>query len=195
MPTVGKWRSDDGIIRGGDLVHTLSSLPEVFRDRMKQLEEVNRWLGAYFQVVAILLQIPGGAEYDWVEENPAEEYAWDADRDMLFSILAEALERLDAASVMDQVPGADAYKPRKLPVELRLMLAERERDAVLNVVALCLDRLMVIPALADEDRSLYGDIEPRPGVWRRCWRTSVGSLRRLLRWEDRGRMDCHDDHE
>lgn len=51
---------------------------------------------------------------------------------------------------------------RNVPVELRLMLAKRDRNAVLNVVALCLDRLRVIPVLCEEDRSLYGGIKPRP---------------------------------
>ena len=100
---------------------------------------------------------------------------------MLFSILAEALERLDASSLIDQVRGADAYHPRKLPVELRLMLAERDRNGVMNIVAECLDRLMVIPELGEEERSLYEPLKPHPRGLRRYWHSARRYVRGLFR--------------
>ena len=65
----------------------------------------------------------------------------------------------------------------------RLMLAERDDNGLLNVVAECLDRLLVIPNLGEEERSLYDcpavPRRSRPWSW---WRTlSPVSLARRLR--------------
>ena len=162
------------------LVQYCDRLPEVFRVRMEQLEEIHRWLGSFFEATAIMLQIPGAAEYAWlgdVEDN-ATDFIWDADRDMLLSILAETFEHLDAGPLIDQVPGADAYRPCKPPVKLQRVLGERDRNGVMNIAAECLDRLMVIPDLPEEERSLHETVKPRPRAWRRAHRCVHEWLRR-----------------
>ncbi len=183
------WRGGESSLQFGQFVHFCDGLPGVFRARMKQLEAIHRWLGSYFEAAGIMLQIPGAAEYEWLSEveDDAVNFIWDGDRDMHFSILAEAFERLDVSSLIDQVPGVDAYRPRKLPVELRLMLAERDRNGVMNIAAECLDRLMVIPDLGEEDRALYEPLKPRPRGLRRYWRSALRYLRRLFR---RGGKPC-----
>ena len=177
------WRKGGRAGRAGTLVHNSYGLPGVFRTRMRQLQAVHHWLGGYFEAVGIMLQIPGAAEYEWLSEDgdDAGDFVWTADRDVLLSILAEVLDRLDAGALIHQVPGAETYKARKLPVELRLTLAARDDNGLMNIVAECLDRLMVIPELGEEERSLYGDLEPRPGVWRRCGRAAVACLARFIR--------------
>ena len=184
-----KWKEGERSLQFGQFVHYCDRLPGVFRARMKQLEAIHRWLGSYFEAVGIMLQIPGAAEYAWLSEveDDAGDFIWEADRDMLFSILGEAFERLDASSLIDQVPGVDAYRPCKLPVELRLMLAERDRNGVMNIAAECLDRLMVIPDLGEEERRLYEPFKPRPRGLRRDWRSALRYLRRLFR---RGGKPC-----
>lgn len=181
MRPTDSWESGHGIDLACPLMHTIRSMPDAFRGRCRQLEEIQRWLGAYFQVVGIMLQIPGGAEYEWLPEDAddAEELVWRADRDMLYSILASALRHLDAEAVMDQVPGSDEYRPRRVPVEFRLALAERDDNGVLNLIALCLDRLMVLQDLPQEERCLHDLPAPRPRLWRRCARGVIAILRRF----------------
>ncbi len=161
MRITDSWTGGHGPDRLGGLVHAAGSLPDVFRGRSKQLEEIHQWLGGYFKAAAVMLQLPGGASYEYLPDDAddAEELVWAADRDMLFSILAYALEHLEVKAVLDQVPGGDSYKPREVPVEFQLNLVQRDRNGVLNLVAICLDRLMVIPELPEEDRDLYGTLE------------------------------------
>ncbi len=153
----------------------------VFAARMRQLEAVQRWLAGYFQAAAILLQLPGGADYVCVEPEGDDEHdpGWDpidwADLDALLSVLAACFERLEAeAGLIRQLPGGADFRPRALPMDLRLWLAEQDDNGVLNLVAECLDRLLVIPRLGEEERRLYEcPGEPRRRRW---WR---------LRWRGR----------
>ncbi len=144
-----------------NLVHFSDKLPIVFRARMKQLEEISHWLGGYFDAVAILLQIPGAADYEWVDADEDEliEFLWSANHGALFSVLVEALKHLGCEKLIDQVPGADSYTTRKMPVKLQINLAKRNRNEMLNVVTLCLDRIMVIPALSEWERDLHGELK------------------------------------
>jgi hypothetical protein len=164
----------------------------VFTARMRQLEAIHHWLAGYFQAAAIMLQLPGGADYECVEDDDENEgqvdeaawtLIWQADRDMLLSILAECFERLGAdETLMRQVPGGTDFQRCVLPVEFRLTLAEQDRNGVLNVVAECLDRLLVIPELDEEERSFYDNPEPPRRRRRSWWRVlSPASLARRLR--------------
>ena len=161
MRMTDRWEEGHGIDLVGPPMHTIRSMPDAFRGRCKQLQEIQQWLGAYFQAVAIMLQLPGGVSYEWLHEDAddAEEFIWAADRDMLFSILAYAVEHLDAKAVLDQVQGGDSYKPREVPVDFQLNLVQRDGNGVLNLVAICLDRLMVIPELPAEERELHAAAE------------------------------------
>ena len=147
----------------------------VFAARMRQLEAVHRWLAGYFQAASILLQLPGGADYVCVEPEDDDEHdlGWDlidwSDLDGLLSVLAACFERLEAeADLIRQLPGGKDFRPRALPMDLRLWLAEQDDNGVLNLVAECLDRLLVIPRLGEQERRLYEcHGEPRRRRW---WR-------------------------
>ncbi len=165
----------------------------VFAVRMRQLEAVHRWLAGFLQAAAIMLQLPGGADYECDEDEDecedkldeaARDLIWQADQDTLLSILAECFERLGAAeTLMRQVPGGLDYERCKLPVEFRLTLAGQDRNGVLNVVAECLDQLLVIPELDEEGKGFYDCPEPprrrRRSWWRALWPASLA--RRLRR--------------
>jgi hypothetical protein len=115
-------------------------------------------LAAYFRAVGILLQIPGAAEYRRIEDESDEELwnlIWNPDPTSTLNVLAATLQRLDAEQLLGQLPGGDGFKPRPLPVEARVRLAERDRMGLLNVVADCLDRLLIVPNIEGRAES-YG---------------------------------------
>ncbi len=133
-------------------------LPDVFRRQMEQLGVIHRWLSGYFRAAGILLQIPGAAAYRWIEDETDDDLwdlIWNPDATSTLNVLAAALERLDAGELLGQVPGGDGFKRRALPVEARVRLAERDRMGLLNVVADCLDRLLVVPNIEGQAES-YG---------------------------------------
>ena len=187
------WWEGEEHFQVGSRVRYSDRLAGAFTARMRQLETTHRWLAGFFQAAAIIIQLPGGADYRCDQDrdddpgdqadDPAFDLIWKADHDTLLSILAECFGRLGAEEVMGQVPGGMDYRQRELPVPFRLMLAERDGNGLLNVVAECLDRLLVIPALPEEERSLYDCAEAprrsRPSSWWR--RLSPASLARRLR--------------
>ncbi len=131
-----------------DLVRWTDHLPEVFSLRLRQLDELHRWLAGYFQVVAIMLQIPGAADYKCVEYESDEHLyhlIWNPDTASTLDVLAAALELLDSSPLLAQVPGGAELRPSALPIPAQLCLAGRDRNGLLSVVADCLDRLLVAP--------------------------------------------------
>ena len=164
----------DDVTRIFKQVRYTDGLTDVFRQRMEQLGKIQRWLGGYFRAVGILLQIPGGAEYCWIEDETDDdelwELIWNPDAASALNVLAAALQRLGADELLGQVPGGDGFKPRTLPVEARVRLAERDHMGLLNVVAMCLDRLLVVPNIEGEPER-YGLVpvdEPQPKRRRRA---------------------------
>jgi hypothetical protein len=131
-----------------DVVRWTDHLPEVVRLRLRQLDEIHRWLAGYFQVVAIMLQIRGAADYRCVEyesDDHLHHLIWNADTASTLNVLAAALQRLDATQLLAQATGGAEFTPSALPVKAQLCLAERDRNGLLSVVADCLDRLLVAP--------------------------------------------------
>ncbi len=182
------WHEDGEVRQVDQLVQFSDRLPNVFRQRMEQLEAVHRWLAGYFHAVAILLQIPGAAEYRCTDDERTDfwDFIWTHDTDVPLTLLAETLDRLDAADLITQVPGGDDYHPRKLPDEVHLRLAMLDRNELLNVVAECLDRLLVVPEL-EVEAELYG-IEGMGGMGgmgapprRRWWPFGKAASRRTAR--------------
>ena len=123
-------------------------MAEVSRDMLR--------LGVYFRALGIMLQIPGAAEYEWVCDIDGEiEYDEDPllqspDEDTVSTVLEEALDRLGVKHLMAQLPNAD-YEAVELDDELQAMLDRREQqeNGLLCVVAVCLDRLIVDPGMAE----------------------------------------------
>ncbi|MCG8405531.1 MAG: hypothetical protein MI923_10075 [Phycisphaerales bacterium] len=170
------WREDGRHFQVGLRLRYSDRLAGVFAVRMRQLETVHHWLAAFFQATAVMLQIPGGADYQFTgeedENDPldeaASEFIWNADRDTLLSILAVCFERLGAdEELLAQVPGGGNYETTELPTDFQLRLAGLDDNGLLNVAAEVLDRLIVIPALDEKERSVYEN--PEPAARRRRW--------------------------
>jgi hypothetical protein len=147
-----------------DVVRWTDHLPQVFR--LRQLDEIHRWLAGYFQVVAIMLQIPGAADYRCVEyESDAHLHSliWNPDPHSTLNVLASALDRLGVSHLLPQIPGGAADDASALPVKAQLCLAERDRNGLLSVVADCLDRLLVAPNIPGllEDMGLKSAPDPQ----------------------------------
>lgn len=137
-------------------------LPQVFRARMRQLEAVHRWLAGYFQAASILLQIPGGARYEWIDPGGLE-----IDSVCLANSEAEAagllvylLKQLDSSHLLSQVPMIAKIRRQAPPAELVQRLRNANRDLCLVIVAMCLDRLLVQPHLDQGEKAGHG-AEPR----------------------------------
>ena len=168
------WYERGERIQVGERVRYCDRLPGVFAARMRQLETIHHWLADFFQAVAIMLQIPGGVDFQYDEEeneigDAARDLISKADRHLLLNILAECFERLSAPEgLIHQVPGGRRYKRRDLPTDFRLTLAGQDTNGLLNIVAECLDRLLVIPHLKAATRRRCGIPEPS-SRWRRCW--------------------------
>lgn len=135
-----------------------SSTPitRMFQIWMAELSRDMLRLGVYFHALGIMLQIPGVADYEWeTDEDDENEYDEDplflsADEDTVFTVLAEALERLGAGHLMAQLPDADC-ETVELDDEWTEMLDRRQEqeNGLLSVVAVCLDRLIVDPGMAE----------------------------------------------
>ncbi len=133
-------------------------------------------LGVFFRAAAIMLQLPGAGRYqvmhyddcdDDLRDQDEDPQRWvrGADRDTIFNVLAECLRRLGAAKVIKQVPGAKQYEREELSDEWKKYLGRQAeiKHGLLNVVAECLDELIVRPGMAEID------VEPRPSWWQEWW--------------------------
>jgi hypothetical protein len=138
-----------------DRLHLTDRLTEVFGLRMLQLEAVHRWLAAYLQGAAILIQIPGAANYRYQEDGPPAELEAPirhATPRICFDVLAATFQRLDVEPLLREVPGVEGFERRTLSVEARIRLAECDRQRLLRIAAECLDRLLVEPHLTSDCR-------------------------------------------
>ena len=157
-------------------VRETEDLPTVLEFWMGHVARDLLRLGVYFRAAALMGQIPGGARYrpiahdDVDDDLPNEDedprrWVRRADRDTAFNVLAECLRRLGAAGVMKQVPGGKDYEQIKLSAEWKKYLDRRAKNkhGLLNVIAQCLDELIVRPGMAEIDA------EPHPTWWQRWW--------------------------
>ncbi len=133
-------------------------------------------LGVLFRAAAIMCQVPGAGRYEVELFDDANDELGDQDedpqcwvggveRDTVFTVLAECLRRLGAADLMEQVPGAADYKREELSDEWKEYLDNLNEieHGLQNVVAECLDELIVRPGMAEIDA------EPRPSWWQKWW--------------------------
>jgi hypothetical protein len=149
-------------VHNGDETHPLGlyvssseRLPMVFQFWAAELSRDVLRLGVYFRAVAIMLQIPGAAEYEWArdEQKPDTcELVAASDDNTLHNVLGECLKRLDAEQLTEQLP-IPKYRREKLSADWRAMLDRREEVAngLLSVAAECLDRLIVEPGMREID--------------------------------------------
>lgn len=160
----GFWRFDLNVRGTYPLARALDFwMAELARDHLR--------LGLCFRALAIMLQVPGAAGYEWLGDDDDEfgNATWhrlrDCDQNTLLNVLADCLARLGADELLKQVPGAEAYQPDPVSKRWKKWLDKREalESGLLNVIAECLDRLIVRPGLAEITRPA------ETPWWQRWW--------------------------
>lgn len=157
-------------------VRSVENLPATLQFWMAYLARDLLRLGVFFRAAALMQQLPGGARYrsvvyDDLDDNAPNEdedprrWVRHADRCTTFNVLGECLRRLGAAGVMKQIPGGKDYEREELSAEWKEYLDRQAKIkcGLLNVIAECLDELIVRPGMAEIDA------EPYPTWWQRWW--------------------------
>ena len=157
-------------------VRTTNDLPGALQFWMASVARDLLQLGVFFRAAAIMLQMPGAGRYKVVHYDDLNEDLGDdeedprcwvggADRVTVFNVLAECLRRLEAEDLMEQVPGAADHKRGELPDEWTEYLDEQAKTehGLLNVVAECLDDLIVTPGMVEIDA------KPQATWWQQWW--------------------------
>jgi hypothetical protein len=155
----------DGQFKDGDKLVAVTldvagsyRLPMVFQYWMAEVARDHLRLGVYFGAMAIMLQIPGAAGYEWVADDDLGDAAYTltraSDRNTLLNVLAVCLERLRAKELIEQVPAGDYYE-EELPRKWKSLLNKlgKMENGLLTVVAQCLDALVVEPGLAEIEKA------------------------------------------
>ena len=128
---------------------------KVFRFWAAELARDMLRLGVYFHAVGFFLQIPGATEFEWLDDDHFEEeqglnrgmMLTRSRRDTLLTVLADCLERLDAESLLEQLP--EPMLRDALPEEWTRLIERRAKieNGLLTLVAECLDAAIVEPGM------------------------------------------------
>ncbi len=138
----------EGVMSVGGSVRRSAPLPRVLDLwRVQSLQE-HACNNVYFRAVALMLQLPGGARYEYAKALDTLDDLRGFDRGTVLDLLAAALDRLNAVELIEQVRGREPHERRALPDKLAERLAARDHNGLLNVVAECLDELIVRPGTA-----------------------------------------------
>ena len=156
-------------------VRFIENIPYMFQAWMAHLAREQLRLGVFFRAAAIMAQVPGASTYEAITYNnhdddvPDYEYCpldrlINVEPDIIYSILAECLERLKVGHLIDEVP-TTASRYRQLPVEwIQYLNAQEDYEhAYQNVIAECLNMLIVKPGMTelnDQAQSTW---------WQECW--------------------------
>ncbi len=163
----------------GAYVRTSYPLAAVFGIVMTALEGEHRRLGVYFDAVTLMLKLPGSSDFEHEELlDGLEERIASSDEKTLFNVLSQCVRQLLAEDrairihqlqgpderlvrqIIEQVPGGADFRGESLPATLCGRIDQLSRNGLLNVVAECLDRLMIEPSLGDgEEDDEEGDEE------------------------------------
>ena len=145
----------DLTVRGSD------RLPMVFQFWLAEVARDHLRLAVYFRAVGIMLQVPGAAAYRCVcEDDGLDDESWElarcSSRKTLVDVLAHCLDGLGAGDLIKQVPGGEDYPwgERELPDEWKALVEKslRIENGLLNLIAGCLDELVVKPGMAEIDQ-------------------------------------------
>ena len=161
----------DGKLRGFDLALRYNhDLPLAMQFWIAYLARDLLQFEAFLRAAAVMLQVPGGARYEFVRNDDDEDEIWQRihgrGRRILLDVLADCLNRLEASpGILAQVPGGKDHKPKKLSKPWTDFLdGWSSKDfGLLNVVAEILDELIVHPGLAEIDAA------PGPAWWQGWW--------------------------
>ena len=126
--------------------------------------------GVFLRAAAIMLQVPGGVEYEFVlnedEEDEISEWVRGKGRRTLLDVFADCLDRLEASpEILKQVPGGTDYTPKELSEEWTAFLDGQQKveHGLQNVVAEILDKLILWPKMNEID------VTPTPTWWQEWW--------------------------
>ncbi len=157
-------------------VRSTENLPVTLQFWMGYVARDLLQLGVFFRAAAVMAQVPGADRYRFMlfddldddvpnqDEDPTR-WVRDADADTVFNVLAECLRRLEAEHLIEQVPGAPDYERQELSAEWIEYLDRHAKfeQGLLNVVAQCLDDLIVTPGMAEIDD------KPQATWWQKWW--------------------------
>jgi hypothetical protein len=137
----------EGMMNVGGSVRRTAPLARVLDLWRVQSFQEHACNNVYFQALTIMLQLPDSARYEYVKAPDALEDLTGFERGTVLDLLAATLDRLDAPELFEQVRGREPQRRRALPDRLAEQLADRDRNGLLNVVAECLDELIVRPGI------------------------------------------------
>ena len=148
------------------IVRSTENLPVTFQFWMAYVARDLRRLGVCFKALSIMIQIPGAMDYRYLchddQDKDLPPFADDpylrlhgVDHGTVLSVLAECLCELNAEDILKQIPEAKRIRPKKLSVEWHKYLNREStyERGLLNVIAECLDELIVRPGIAEIDRN------------------------------------------
>ena len=151
-------------------IRAAEDLPEAIEFWMAYVARDTLRLGVFFRALAIMLQVPGGARFEYVlaedDENNIRIQIEDEKPEVLVPILAECLDRLKAPpGLLKQAIGGKRYRKRLLSAKWKAFIDRQSEveHGLVNIVAECLEALVVRPGLAEIDDW------PDPTWWQACW--------------------------
>jgi hypothetical protein len=139
----------DAVSEFGHSVRRTAPLPRALHLWLAITLDEQAHLSAYFHALALFLRVLGTGTYDWVaDDEDADSLAklvTSAPPARVHALLAAALKRLDAETLLAQVPAWEKIRYRKLPPDWQALLERYAQlpHGLLNVVAECLDELIV----------------------------------------------------
>ena len=155
-------------------IRAAENLPDAIEFWMAYVARDALRLGVFFRALAIMLQVPGGARFEYVlsededdDENSIRVQIEDEKPEVLVPILAECLNRLKAPpGLLKQAIGGQRYRKRSLSAKWKAFIDRQSEveHGLVNIVAECLEVLIVQPGLEEIDDW------PDPTWWQACWR-------------------------
>ena len=145
--------------REGDKLYNLymdvrASLPphKMFQFWMAEVARDMLRLGVYFHAMGVMLQVPGAVDCDWYgDEGEISDLLSESTPDTVMDVLAACLDSVGAPHLMKQIPGWTSHRRADLPDVWQEFIDKmlKVEHGVLNVIAACLDELMVGPGMAE----------------------------------------------
>ena len=145
-------------------VYGAKRLPMVFQYWMAELSRDILRLGVFFRCTGVMLQVPGTAAFEWVDDQETEQLMVHSEHGELCNVLAEAFERLGVKHLMDQLDELECLDD-ELREEWEDLLKRRQgqKGGLLNMIMLLLDKLVLHPGMKEIDTAA----EPH---WWHCWK-------------------------
>ena len=142
-------------------VRLVENIPATLQAWMAHLAREMLRLGVFFRAAAFMALVPGAAKYESIiyddhnddvpdeEHDPVEQLA-DAETHIVYAVLVECLRRLKAEDLIEKIP-VTVKRDERLSAEwVEFLDAQQHCEfAYQNVVAVCLNLLIVKPGMAE----------------------------------------------